>query len=104
MTSPNAEVAEEMAQATMLLFPTRVDNSPNAVKEAVVRGLPVVASAVGGIPDYVSPGQNGLLFPAGNLGEFTQSIRAARRTRCLAGARSSPKPANGCETTFHPKP
>ncbi len=61
----------------MLLMPTRADTSPNAVKEAVVAGLPVVAATVGGIPDYVVQGKNGLLFPAGDLEAFTQSIRSA---------------------------
>jgi len=71
------EVADELRTATLLLFPTRVDNSPNAVKEAVVAGVPVVASDVGGIPDYVVPGQNGLLFKLGSLEEFTKAIRQA---------------------------
>ncbi|HYG34974.1 MAG TPA: glycosyltransferase family 4 protein [Clostridia bacterium] len=72
-----AQVAEEMSQATIMLFPTRADTSPNSVKEAVVAGLPVVASAVGGIVDYVLPGRNGFTFPAGSLDEFTSAIRAA---------------------------
>lgn len=61
----------------MLLLPTRADTSPNAVKEAVVAGVPVVASSVGGIPDYVVPGKNGLLFAPGDLREFVQTLRAA---------------------------
>ena len=71
------EVATELETATMLLMPTRADNSPNAVKEAVVAGVPVVASSVGGIPDYVIPGKNGVLFPAGDLEAFIQAIRSA---------------------------
>jgi len=71
------EVAEELATATMLLMPTRADNSPNAVKEAVVAGVPVVASSVGGIPDYVIPGKNGVLFSPGDLEGFVQTIRSA---------------------------
>jgi glycosyltransferase involved in cell wall biosynthesis len=71
------EVAEEMASATMVLFPTRVDTSPNSVKEAVVAGVPVVASSMGGIPDYVRPGQNGFLFAPGSLEDFVKSIRQA---------------------------
>lgn len=59
------------------LFPARVDNSPNAVKEAVVAGVPVVASDIGGIPDFVTPGQNGVLFKSGDLKEFIQAIRQA---------------------------
>jgi glycosyltransferase involved in cell wall biosynthesis len=71
------DVARELETATMLLLPTRADTSPNAVKEAVVAGVPVVASAIGGIPDYVLPGKNGLLFPAGNLDAFVKVIRMA---------------------------
>jgi glycogen synthase len=37
----------------------------------------VVASAVGGIPDYVLPGRNGFLFPQGDLGRCVQAIREA---------------------------
>lgn len=71
------EVAAELATPTMLLMPTRADTSPNAVKESVVAGVPVVAASVGGIPDYVVHGKNGLLFPAGDLDAFVQSIRTA---------------------------
>lgn len=71
------EVAAELETPTMLLMPTRADTSPNAVKEAVVAGMPVVAAAVGGIPDYVVHEKNGLLFPAGDLEAFIQSIRTA---------------------------
>jgi len=73
---PN-EVATELEEPTMLLMPTRADTSPNAVKESVVAGVPVVAASVGGIPDYVIPGKNGLLFPAGDKEAFIQALRAA---------------------------
>lgn len=72
-----AEIAQELARAMLVLFPTRADTSPNSVKEAVVAGVPVVASAVGGIVDYVWPGQNGFLFPSGNVDEFGAAIRLA---------------------------
>jgi glycosyltransferase involved in cell wall biosynthesis len=72
-----AEIARELSTATMFLLPTRADTSPNSVKESVVAGVPVVASAVGGIPDYVFPGENGLLFDTGNKTEFLAKIREA---------------------------
>jgi glycosyltransferase involved in cell wall biosynthesis len=71
------EVAKELESATMLLMPTRADTGPVAVKEAVVAGVPVVASALGGIPDYVVPGRNGELFPAGDVPAFVAAIRRA---------------------------
>jgi len=72
-----AEVAEELSRTTMVLFPTRVDNSPNSVKEAVVAGVPVVASGIGGILDYVVPNRNGLHFPPGDLQGFVHAVRTA---------------------------
>jgi len=72
-----SQIAEELSRCTLMIFPTRADNSPNAVKESVVAGVPVVASRIGGIPDYVVPGKNGLLFPSGDLGEFVEIIKSA---------------------------
>jgi len=74
-----AEVALELSTATIMVLPTRADTSPNSVKEAVVAGVPVIASRVGGIPDYVVPEKNGLLFGSENLLELVQTIRTACR-------------------------
>lgn len=70
-------VAKELAVATMLILPTRVDTSPNAVKEAVVAGVPVVASSIGGVVDYVLTGLNGVTFEPGNLDAFVSAVRTA---------------------------
>jgi glycosyltransferase involved in cell wall biosynthesis len=74
---PSHEVAGAISRATMMVFPTRADTSPNSVKEAAVAGLPVVASRIGGIVDYVLPGRNGLLFEPGNLAALEKSLLEA---------------------------
>ena len=71
------EVARELETPTMLVLPTRADTSPNAVKEAAVAGLPVVASSVGGIPDYIFPDRNGVLFPPGDMDAFVRALDSA---------------------------
>lgn len=43
--------------------------------EANAAGLPVIASASGGIPSVVSDGENGLLFPEGDLHGLTEAVR-----------------------------
>jgi len=75
----HVEVAQELSTATMLLCASRADVSPNSVKEAAVAGVPVIATAVGGIPDYVFPGLNGVLCAPGSAGEFKDAIRLACR-------------------------
>jgi glycosyltransferase involved in cell wall biosynthesis len=71
------QIAHELARATLMVLPTRADTSPNSVKEAVVSGLPVVASAVVGIVDYVIPGKNGFTFPPNSVPGLVEAIRAA---------------------------
>lgn len=73
------EIAEDLSTATLMVFPSRADTSPNAVKEAVVAGVPVIASNVGGIPDYVLPGRNGLLFTTGDLEDCIRAVREGCR-------------------------
>jgi len=74
---PPAAVAAELAETTLAVLPTRADTSPNAVKEAVVAGVPVVATRVGGIVDYVFPGANGLLCDAGDVDGLAEALREA---------------------------
>jgi len=84
------EVARQLAQATLLVHPSRADNSPNAVKEAVVAGVPVVASDVGGIPDHVTHGKNGLLFRAGDLDALKDALEEALTHPLFGGGSVDP--------------
>ena len=74
---PPAAVAAELATTTLAVLPTRADTSPNAVKEAVVAGVPVVATRIGGILDYVFPGANGVLCDAGDVGGLADALLEA---------------------------
>ncbi|WP_084783870.1 glycosyltransferase family 4 protein [Marinobacterium aestuarii] len=55
------EVAELYRQADLLLNPSRVDNSPNSIIEALGSALPVVSTRAGGIPQLVTDGETALL-------------------------------------------
>ncbi len=44
--------------------------------EAMVRGVPVIVSDRGGLPEIVEDGVSGLVFPAGEAGELAKRIRA----------------------------
>lgn len=49
--------------ADIFINTNRVDNMPVAVLEAGAMGLPIVATAVGGVPDLLADGRDGVLVP-----------------------------------------
>jgi glycosyltransferase involved in cell wall biosynthesis len=57
-----------------MLNPTRVDNMPNSVLEALACGLPVISTNVGGVPYIVEDEQTALLVAPDNEQEMAQAI------------------------------
>jgi glycosyltransferase involved in cell wall biosynthesis len=50
------------------------DAFPSSVLEPMARGKPVVATAVGGIPEMIEPGVSGLLLPPGDVERMARAI------------------------------
>jgi glycosyltransferase involved in cell wall biosynthesis len=52
-----------MRAADLMVLPSTHDGCPTVVLEAMTLGIPVVATAVGGIVDQIEPDVSGLLVP-----------------------------------------
>ncbi len=58
-----SDVATVLSAFDVFAFPSLNEGMGKAIVEAMAMGKPVIASAVGGIPDLVVHGENGLLVP-----------------------------------------
>jgi glycosyltransferase involved in cell wall biosynthesis len=95
-------LAAEFAVSSLLVLPTFEDNCPMVVLEAMAAGLPVAASRVGGVPDLVDDGIDGLLFDPHDPPTITRAIErllADAGLRDTMGARARQKALE----SFHPR-
>ena len=74
---PQAAVSDWIAAATLLCLPSYNEGMPNVVVEALASGVPVVASRVGGIPELVCEGVNGMLVEPGNARALADALATA---------------------------
>lgn len=70
--------------ADILVISSAVDNQPNALIEAWACGLPVVATAVGGIPDMAQDGVDALLTEPGDPDALAAATLRVAQDRALA--------------------
>jgi glycosyltransferase involved in cell wall biosynthesis len=68
------DVAARLDGADLFVLPSRSEAFPNAVLEAMASGLPIVASAVGGVPELITHGRTGLLVPPADASALAQAI------------------------------
>ncbi len=70
-----------MKESDLLVLPSYNEGLPIAILEAISAGLPVISTPVGGIPDAIQSGFNGLLIQPGNSLELSQAIEHCLNNR-----------------------
>lgn len=67
-------IPELLAAADVFVLPSRWEGLPMALLEAMMAGLPVIATRVEGVDEVVQPGVHGLLVPLESPMELAQAI------------------------------
>ena len=73
------DVGSLLAAADAVLLPSRWEGLPLVLLEAMARGRPIVASAVGGVPDVIQDGVNGTLVPPGDAAALAVALEQLHR-------------------------
>jgi glycosyltransferase involved in cell wall biosynthesis len=84
------DMREPLAGLDVLVQPSRADNLPLSILEAMAAGLPVIGTRTGGIPELVLEGETGLLVPPERPEELAaalDSLAASPERRLELGRR-----------------
>lgn len=88
------ELGSAYASSDAFIFPSRTETLGLVLLEAMAAGCPVVAANSGGIPDIVTPGENGYLFePQDEMG----AIKATKQLLANSEHRSQLRHQARCE-------
>ena len=68
------EMADVLAVFDVSVLCSKMEGFPNAVLESMAAGVPVVASAVGGIPELLRDGETGRLVASRNPDDFADAV------------------------------
>ena len=69
-----ADIRALLHSFSVFALPSLAEGTPVSMLEAMACGLPVVASTVGGIPEVVDDGVQGLLVPVGDVDALTAAL------------------------------
>lgn len=68
------DLPRHYAESDIFVYPTESEGLPTAIAEAMMAGLPVIASPVGGIPDQIRKGVEGLWAPFDDPAAWSAAI------------------------------
>jgi glycosyltransferase involved in cell wall biosynthesis len=69
-----ADVPDILRASDVFVLSSDYEGNPLSVLEAMAAGLPVISTAVGGVPELVQHGATGLLVPAGDACSLAEAI------------------------------
>ena len=75
LAGERTDVLDVLPAFDVFALPSRYEGLPTVIVEAMICGVPVVATAVNAVPDLVVPGETGMLVPPRRPGQLAAAIR-----------------------------
>ena len=69
------DIAHILTISDVFVLPSRSEGQPGALVEAMASGLPCVGTRVGGVPEVITDGYDGLLVEREDVGAMTQAVK-----------------------------
>jgi glycosyltransferase involved in cell wall biosynthesis len=79
-----SNIVRHLHTAAVFVLPSRSEGMPNAVLEAMACGVPIIATSVGGIPDIIQNGRNGLLIAPDDIQALSSALASLFTDAALA--------------------
>ena len=79
-----AELAQLFGDCAAFAFPSRGEPFGIALLEAMAAGVPAVATAAGGIPEFARDGENALLVPPDSASALAEALASIMGDSVLA--------------------
>jgi glycosyltransferase involved in cell wall biosynthesis len=76
-----SEAMKTIRESTLVAVPSRMESLPQVIKEAFYLRTPVVATNVGGIPEIIKHGENGILVPPDDPEKLADAINGLLSNR-----------------------
>jgi len=71
---PSQDIAREFIDAAIVALPSYFETSPNVIAEAMVAGVPVIGTDVGGIPFMIEHNVTGQIVPVRDVSRLTEAL------------------------------
>lgn len=96
------EIIRQLLNANIFIFPSAIENSPNALEEAMLVGIPIISTYGGGISSIIKNYETGMLINEGDpyslagaiieiLENYNKAIEMGKKAREIALLRHNPK-------------
>ena len=86
LVGPQEDATGFLEAMDLFVLPSHTEGLPLTVLEAMAAGRPVIATAVGGIPEAIQNGQTGFVVPPHQPRQLAEAVMALLGTPGLSGA------------------